>query len=297
MRSDIPLARDSSAILVMVLVAVMVFLAVLAAAGGLAINNALDRWSRDVTGTLTAQVPPVPGLGEDARKATDERVMRALDALRAHPGVATARALDEQELTALIEPWIGTGEVLRDLPMPRLIDITMHPGAMSGADINALADALRTAVPSATLDEHRLWLSRLLDLGEAVGLLGLTIVLVVGGATAVAVIHATHAGMVTHRTVIEVLHMIGAQDEYIARQFARHALRQGLKGGAGGFMLALPVLAGIGVLAGRIRGGLVPTVGLTGLDWLILATLPIAAAGLAMLTARLTVLRTLARMP
>jgi cell division transport system permease protein len=297
MRSDIPLARDSSALLVTALVAVMVFLAVLAAAGGLALDNVLDRWSRDVAGNLTAQIPPVPGLGEDARRATDDRVTRALEALRDQPGVASVRALSEEELTALIEPWIGTGEVVRDLPMPRLIDIALRPDAVGTVDPAAMAESLRRAVPGATLDEHRLWLSRLLDLGDAVGMLGIAVVLVVGAATAFAVIHATHAGMVTHRTVIEVLHMIGAQDDYIARQFARHALRQGLKGGAGGFMLALPVLAGIGWLAGRLEGGLIPTVGLTVLDWLILTMLPFAAAGLAMLTARLTVLRTLARMP
>ncbi|MQX35814.1 cell division protein FtsX [Roseospira navarrensis] len=297
MHTDLPLARDRSSTLVTVLVAVMVFLAVLAAAGGLALDNVLDRWTRDVAGNLTAQIPPVPGLGETAKAATDERVARALDVLRAQPGVASVRALSGEELTALIEPWIGAGEVLEDLPMPRLIDIVMRPDAVPEVDPAAMGEALRAAVPGATLDEHRLWLSRLLDLGQAVGLLGLTVVLVIGAATAVAVIHATHAGLATHRPVIEILHMIGAQDDYIARQFAAHALLQGLKGGAGGFMLALPVLAGIGVLVGRMKGGLVPSVGLTVVDWILLTTLPFAAAGLAMVTARLTVLRTLARMP
>ncbi|KAA5604497.1 cell division protein [Roseospira marina] len=297
MRSDLPLAGNRSSSLVTVLVGVMVFLAVLAAAGGLALNNVLDRWTHDVAGNLTAQIPPVPGLGEDARAATDARVARALEVLDAYPGVAAARALTEDELVTLIEPWIGSGEVLNDLPMPRLIDITMRPDALPGLDPGAMAQVLRTAVPGATLDEHRLWLSRLLDLGEAVGWLGVTVVLVVGLATAVAVVHATLAGLSTHRPVIEVLHMIGAQDDYIARQFAAHALRQGLKGGAGGFMLALPALAGLGLLAGRVKGGLVPTVGLSVLDWIVLTLLPFAAAGLVMLTARLTVLRTLARMP
>jgi len=297
MRTDLPLAHDKSTVLVTVLVAVMVFLAVLASAGGLALDNMLDRWTRDVAGNLTAQIPPVPGLGDDARAATDARVERALAVLRDQKGVAAVRALSEAELTALIEPWIGASEVLRDLPMPRLIDISMRPDALATFDVSEMAAVLREAVPDATLDEHRLWLSRLLNLGEAVGLLGLTVVLVVGAATTIAVIHATLAGLSTHRPVIEVLHMIGAQDDYIARQFASHALWQGLKGGAGGFVLALPALAGIGMLAGRMKGGLVPNVGLSVLDWIVLTTLPFAAASLAMVTARLTVLRTLARMP
>ncbi|WP_184434214.1 cell division protein [Roseospira goensis] len=297
MRTDLPLARDRAAVLVPVLVGIMVFLAVLAGAGALALDNVLDRWKRDVSGSLTAQVPPVPGIGEAARAATDDRVARAVAALRAQPGVAAVRALDRGELTALVEPWIGSGALLQDLPMPRLIDITLRPGAVDRVDPAAMAAALRAAVPEATLDEHRLWLARLMDLGEAIGGLALAVVLVVGAATAVAVVHATRAGLAVHRPVIEILHMIGAQDEYIARQFAGHALLQGLKGGLGGFMLAIPALAGVGLLADRIEGGLVPRVGLSPLDWAVLMLLPLGAAALAMLTARLTVLHTLARMP
>lgn len=296
MRSDIPLTRDRNARLVPVLIGVMVFLAVLAAAGALALDNVLDRWRGDVTGTLTAQIQAAPGLGAEARVATDRRVTLALETLRGHPAVVSARALDDAELTALVEPWIGAGELLDDLPMPRLIDITLRPGA--DADVPAdLARALAAAVPGASLDAHRLWLSRLMDLGEALGLLALTVVAVVGGATALAIIHATRAGLAAHRSVIEVLHLIGAQQDYIARQFARHALSQGLKGGLGGFMLALPALAGVGWLAGRVEGGLIPRVGLTPLDWVVLLLLPLGAAGLSMLTARLTVLHTLSRMP
>lgn len=297
MRTDLPLARDRVTALVPLLVGVMVFLAVLAAAGALALDNVLDSWRRDVSGSLTAQIPPVPGLGEATRAATDDRVARAVEELRGRPGIADVRALDDAELTALVEPWIGSADLIGDLPLPRLIDIQLKPGALQDLDIPALTEALQEVAPGATLDEHRLWLSRLMDLGDAVGVLGLVIVLVVGGATTVAVIHATLAGLAIHRPVIETLHTIGAQDDYIARQFAFHALMQGIKGGAGGFMLALPALAGLGVLIDRIEGGLMPGVRLSALDWGVLLTLPAGGAALAMLTARLTVLRTLARLP
>jgi len=296
MRSDIPLSRDQNARLVPVLVGVMVFLAVLAAAGALALGTMLDRWQRDVTGTLTAQIQPAPGLGAEAKAATDRRVALALEALRRQPAVAAARALSEAELTALVEPWIGPGELLDDLPLPRLIDIVLRPSA--GPDTpTAIARALSAAVPGTSLDAHRLWLARLMDLGDALGLLALAVVAVVGGATVVTVIHATRAGLTAHRQVIEVLHLIGAQQDYIARQFARHALKQGLKGGFAGFMLAVPALAGVGWLAGRVEGGLIPRAALSPVDWGLMFLLPVVAAGLSMLTARLTVLHTLSRMP
>ncbi len=297
MRTDLPLARDRVTALVPLLVGVMVFLAVLAAAGALALDNMLDGWRRDVSGSLTAQIPPVPGIGEAARVATDDRLDRALAVLREQPGVAQARALDESELTALVQPWIGAGELVRDLPLPRLIDIQLKPGALKDLDVAAMTAAVSAVAPGATIDEHRLWLSRLMDLGDAVGLLGVIVVLVVTAATAVAVVHATLAGLSMHRPVIETLHTIGAQDDYIARQFAWHAMMQGLKGGAAGFLLAVPALAGIGLLVDRIQGGLVPTVRLSLLDWGVLLILPVGGAALSMLTARLTVLHKLARLP
>jgi len=288
-RSDLPVARDASGRFLPWLVAIMVFLAAMALSGVMALDGMLDDWSRDLSGTLTVQVPP----GKTAED-TAARVERAVRLLQSTPGVRAATAVPDQRLADLLEPWLGSRELIADLPTPRLVDVDL--AADERPDMAGLAARLEDAVPGAVIDDHRVWLSKLIELAEALSALAWSVIALVALATAATVVHATRTALAVHRQQIEVLHLIGATDGYVARQFARRALWHGLLGGLGGLVLAWPALWGIGVLAQRLQGGLVPEVTLSSLDWLTLALLPLLAGLLAMVTARRTVRRPLARM-
>ncbi|MEO5375469.1 MAG: cell division protein [Alphaproteobacteria bacterium] len=294
-RSDLPLGHDTTSHFLPGMVGAMVFLAAIALAGAMVLQMVMDRWQRDVSGTLTVQVMPVTG--EPARAATEtgRRVDAAVEVLLATPGVGAARPLDQQQIAELLEPWLGSREVLVDLPVPRLIDVTIRPGF--SVDLVALGSRLTAVAPGTSLDDHQVWLSKLVRLGHGLELLALAVVGLVAAAMAATVVYATRTGLAVHRPVIEVLHLIGAQDDYIARQFAHRSLVLGLRGGLVGLALAGPVLGGIGWLTARMEGALVPDFSLGPLHWAALAALPVAAGYLAMLTARITVHRTLARMP
>ncbi|MBK1665546.1 cell division protein [Rhodospirillum rubrum] len=293
-RTDLPIAEDGSGRFLAIMVAVMVFLATLAMSGAMAVQTVVDRWNRDVSGTLTVQVMPAEGSPEESGKTTEEWVEQALVVLRADRAVADAQAIPIERLKALMEPWLGAADLVDDLPMPRLIDVTLKPD--TPFDLAALGRRLSEAVPGATLDDHRLWLAKLVNLAEALASLSLAVLVLVTAATSLAVVQATRTAMTTHRPAIEVLHMIGAHDAYIARQFAARSLVLGLIGGGTGLILALPAILGIGYLCRDIEGGFVPDVGLGAVHWLILVCLPLAGGLVAMLTTRVTVLRTLARM-
>lgn len=292
-RSDLPLKGDATSRFLPWLVALMVYLSAVAVAGAFVLGGLVSRWDHDVAGTLTVQVAPVPG--EAGEMLTDERVRQAVDLLRRTPGVKTARALDKQQIIALLEPWLGSAEVVRDLPLPRLIDVAVDPDARM--DLGDLADRLINAVPGASLDDHRVWLSRLINLSLTTQWVTIGIVVVIGGVTSATVVYATRTGMAVHKGVIEVLHLIGAHDDYIARQFADRAFSLGFSGGLLGLALAVPTLGAIGWAARRVEGGFLPSLSLPILGWVVIALLPLAAAGLSMYTARLTVHGTLARMP
>jgi cell division transport system permease protein len=289
-RSDLPVGSDASGRFLPWLVAIMVFLAAMALAGVLVLDGMLGAWSRDLSGTLTVQVPP-----GTAPEETAARVDRAVRLMQSTPGIRAAEAVPEQRLADLLEPWLGSRELIADLPTPRLIDVTLSDGARP--DIVALERRLAEAVPGAAIDDHRLWLSKLIDLAEGLRTLAWAVIALVALATATTVIHATRTALAVHRQQIEVLHLIGATDAYVARQFARRALWHGVLGGLGGLVLAGPALYGIGGLARGMKGGLVPEVALSGGDMAILALLPLMAGGLAMVAARRTVRRQLARMP
>ncbi len=292
-RSDLPLKGDAASRFLPWLVALMVFLVTVAVAACFVLDKVAASWDHDVAGTMTVQVAPVGGEGGDA--LTEARVRAAVDVMRRQAGVLAASPLSKDQILALLEPWLGSSDVIKDLPLPRLIDVTLAPDFQM--DMETVGKTLADQVPGATLDDHRIWLSRLINLSRTVEGLALATVALIGAVTAATIVYATRTGMAVHRETIEVLHLIGAHDDYIARQFADRAFGLGLIGGFLGLAMAIPVLSGIGWVARRMEGGFLPHLSLPILGFVVIAILPGIAAVLAMATARITVHRTLARMP
>lgn len=289
--SDIPLRRDGASRFLPWSIAFMVYLAVLSLAVAMLFDTAVSRWSAGFSGTLTVQVPAATLAGGDS----DARVKRAVGVLEATGGVSRIRVLARREIVALIAPWLGPGTISGDLPLPRLIDVTMVTA--NAVDLAALRARLGKTVPGATVDDHREWLSGLITFMRSVEIVAAGIVALTAVITALTVIFAARAGLAVHAHIIELLHLIGARDSYIARQFQRHALALGLWGGMLGLALAGVTLAGLAAIARAVETGLLPALTLSPAQWLTLAALPFVAAAIAMVTARLTVLRSLARMP
>jgi cell division transport system permease protein len=291
-RNDIPLRRDGTARFLPWLIAPTVYLAAIAIAFMLALGGALAEWDRGLTGTMTIEIPPGP--------TADANVTAAMKMLSGTPGIDSVVALDAASEGKLLQPFLGTAVAPGELDLPRLIDVRVVAGV--ALDIGALRTKLTAAAPGSVLDDHQQWLDRLYSLALAVEATALAIVAMVSAASVLTVIFTTHAGLAVHRDVIELLHMMGARDGYIARQFEREALRLGFAGGIGGLVLAAVTLWGVGhaaaavsILGEEVR--LLPSLHLLAWQWGALALLPVAAGLAAMITARLTVLRALARLP
>lgn len=293
-RSDLPFDQDATSRFLPWLVAPMVFLSAIALAGVFIVNGLLNRWDRDVSGTLTVEIAAAPGEAAESADRTRDRVDQALRLLRTTPGITNARALSQDQLVALLAPWLGNSDLLNEMPLPALIDVSIKPDA--SLDLGALAKTLEQTVPGASLDDHRVWLARLIDLSRGIEWLAIGVVVLIGGVTSATVYFATRTGMAIHQDVIEVLHLIGAPDDYIARQFADRAFRLGLKGGVFGLAFTLPILIALAVSARRIEGGFLADLSLPLSGWLAVLAAPAVAALLAMLTARATVHRTLAQL-
>ena len=290
-RSDLQLERDSLGRFLPWLIAFMVYLSFLAMAGMLSLNSLADRWNSGLSGTLTVQVPPT----ENSTIVTDEKRMVAiLTVLAGTPGVQRAERLNEDRMLELLKPWLGSGAVAGDLPLPQLIDVELESGAT--IDVPALQTRLAAISTGTLVDDHGAWLKRLLTLIATVQALATAVLAFIGLATIGTVVFTTRTGLAIHQDAIEVLHLIGAQDTYIARQFASRALMLGLKGGIISLILALPTLWGIGYLAGTLQSGVLPDLTLPITGWLVLISLPVAVALIAMVTARLTVMKTLRKM-
>ena len=289
-RSDLPLERDESSRFIPWIIALMVYLAALALAGALMAESAIGRWSQGLSGSLTVQI--MPSQDPDA-KAQQARVEAALALLRATPGIVAAEPLSDARVMQLLEPWLGPGGA-RDLPLPALIDVRLATGA--AIDLGALAARLAEAVPGTILDDHQRWLNELIMLGRSVELVAVVVLALIAAAAAAATVFGTRMALAVHRHVIDVMHLIGAQDVYVARQFQAHALGIGLRGGLTGLLFAATTLLAVEGLVRSDGTDFLPSLALQPWQWGTLALLPVATALIAMVTARVTVLRTLARM-
>ena len=169
-----------------------------------------------------------------------------------HPGIADVRPYTKEESAQLLEPWLGTGLVLDDLPIPRLIVVRLASGATP--DFAALRKALAAQVPGASSTIIARWIDRMRTMADTAVAGGLGMLALVLAATVLSVIFATRGAMATNRPIVEVLHFIGAKDGFIAGQFQRHFLLLGLKGGAIGGGAAI-VLFGLIQVAGKWLAG------------------------------------------
>ena len=287
LRSDLPLDRHSAGLFLPVIIGFMVFLAALALAGSMAVDNLLTHWRGTIEAAFTVQLPPVNG--ENAA-ATSDRPGRVLSALTGEPGIRSAIPLSEADKARLLEPWLGADTARLDLPLPDLIAVTTQPG--STIDLGALATKLQAISPGAVVDDHGHWRAAIAKAAEAANLALLGLLLLIGLAAALTVVFVARAGLAAHRRVIEILHLVGAHDGYVAGQFQRHAFSRGLAGG----LVGAAVAAAIVVAAGRwLPGYDSAALTLGPMQWLAVALLPLAGALLAMATARYTVLRSLRR--
>jgi cell division transport system permease protein len=214
-------------------IAIMTFLAALAAGVAMLVADAAGNWQAEVAREVTVQVRPLPGRDIEADVAAAAAIMRQ------SAGIADVRAYTRQESAELVEPWLGSGITLGDLPIPRVIVVKLLPGG--AANFADLRKALAAQVPGASLDDHRSWIDRMRTMAETAVATGMAILSLVIAVTVLSVSFATRGAMASNRTTIEVLHYVGATDRFIASQFQRHFLVLGLKGGAigGGAAMAL----------------------------------------------------------
>ncbi len=287
---DLPLAKDPTARFLLLITAVMVYLAALALAGALVASDMAQRWDSGLTGSLTVQIMPQSGPGA---VPLAERLEKTLGILRATAGVKSAAALPASQISRLLEPWLGP-EAASDplLPVPALVDVTID----APVDVAALKERLK-GVSGATLDDHAAWLAELRAFAGSVKMAAGGVVLLVSGAALMSVVFAVRAGLAIHGNVVKLLHLMGATDHYVSRQFEAHVLGLCLRGGAIGLALAALTLLGVGHTAGSLRASLLPDASLALWQWLSLLLVPLIACVLAILTARRTVLRTLESMP
>ncbi|WP_369026202.1 cell division protein FtsX [Qipengyuania sp. RANM35] len=269
--------------------AIMVALTVLAAGGGLALANLVERAGGDLAGGATVQIV-------DANRETRAaQAQAAVAVLSDDPVVATVSLLPDDQVEKLLEPWLGAGASDENLPLPSLIDLRFREEA-NEALIEGLRGKLARVAPSARIDAQSTWLAPVLRALSTLRWMSLGLVLLLAFTGAAAVWLAARNALGTNRDTIEIVHLLGGNDDQIARIFQRSILLDAIAGGALGLVLGSGAVLLMGAQFAALDSGLVAGGGLGTTDWIILATVPLFAVAIAVYTARMTVLSSLGRM-
>lgn len=275
-------------------VAIMCFLACLTAGAVWMIKQSADAWLKDIASEVTVQVEPKDKA--DIEKSVGEVVTF----LQKQPGIIAAKPLDLAASSELLEPWLGTSDVLKSLPVPRLIAIEID--RVTPPDLANIGTVLGRDFTGVTLDDHRRWQQQIRAVTGSFAVGGLAILALVAAATMAIIVSATKSAMASNREIVEVLHFVGATDKFISREFEKHFLRLGIKAGIVGAGLAMLVFLGMPAIMELLGGGAVSAVemqrliGTGSLDpagYVLLGMVVVIIAALCMITSRIGVYRIL----
>ncbi len=274
-------------------VAIMAFLASMTTGAVLLVRASAAEWQSDVSSEITVQVRPVPG------RDMERDIAAVTEAVRTSPGILDVHPFTAEESAKLLEPWLGTGLSLDELPVPRMIVARVTPG--ESIDLANLRQRVAKAAPTASVDDHRAWIERMRTMTGATVAAGLAVLALVIIATVISVSFATRGAMAANRPIVEVLHFVGAGDRFIANRFLRHFLRLGLEGGAIGGGAAMLVFGITEQISGWFSGtpvgdqfaALLGTFSLRPLGYLALAAQALLIAAITAWSSRRTLFATL----
>lgn len=217
-------------------IAIMTFLSCLTLGAVTLVRDTASTWQTQIAREATIQIKPADGLDMEAALSGAQRIASGF------AGVRSASIVGQDATLRLLEPWLGTGFNLEELPVPRLVIVTIDP--VAPPDFAALRAALAEAVPQASLDDHRTWVDRLIAMANTTVTIGVSVLILMLSATTLAIVFATRGAMAGNGHIIEVLHFVGAEAGFIARQFRRHFLLTGMKGALAGGLAATIVFVG-----------------------------------------------------
>jgi cell division transport system permease protein len=269
-------------------IAVMLFLTTLALVSAVTLGNGLDNWSRGLTTSLSVQV--ISADPDDRAQKTDQ----ALKMLRATPGIEFAGNVTDAEVMELLSPWLGELPSDSGLPIPTLIEIRLI--SPDSVNIPALKQRLTSISPDIRLDDHQAWMIQIFKLATSIRWILAIVVFMIILSTISIVIFGCRAGLATHKESIEIMHMLGAEDNLIAKAFDERYMLHGLKGGIAGTLIAAITLYALSNIVASLGAGLISAIipQSASLWWLLI--LPLATCLMTMFTARFTTKRALSKL-
>ncbi len=293
---DLPFGHNEDSRFLIILIALMSFLAVLSAGGNLALNEMTHRWSSGLENKATIEISAeTPDGNLLSQKTIQSETRKTAENLKNHQFVSSVRILSHEEIRSLLSPWLGGELILQDIPLPGLISVDLK--GINNETLKQFNADLYKISKYARLETHHEWLSDLIAFTSTLRNLALLITLLIGCIIVTSVAAGMHARLAIHKKEVELLHHMGATDNYIALQFQRHAMALSLGGSFIGTITGIIIITIVGVLSSNAPTPFIPALQIGGPSLLLLFLIPVITTLIAIATSRFTVLRKLSEMP
>ncbi len=270
-------------------IAIMMFLTLLAAAAGMTLANGARQGSDDLAQRATLQIIESDPAARSAQRAAVAKKLRDF------PGISEVTSVPDAHVRDMLEPWLGKGVIDADIPVPALVDIRFA-AVPNAATLRKLQTTLAPLAPVTRLDTHSSWMAPFFALMSSLVWLAAAILILLLIATSAVVVLAVRSALNTHRETILIMHMMGGTDVQAARLFQRRVALDALLGGVLGFAAATIIVLTLGNRFADIEPGLLADASLPWYGWVGLALIPLAVTAMAMLMARWTVMSALKKM-
>lgn len=294
-RKEIPLDDEETSLFMYVLTSIYMYLFIVVLAIVMAVNAMATSWENDIMGALTVQIIPV----EDENKHIDsektlEQQNKVLQFMENVSGVKSVRVLSSEDIEKLMTPWLGNKVDISELPIPALLDVGLKDDGSINYD--EVTRGLKQITPNATIDNHRLWLNRLLKFASSLKNMAMLVLLMVAGICALSIYYSTRTSLWINKESLEILHVVGATDQYIAKQYALNYAKIGFFSGIMGLLVAIPCIILVGKYGISTGSGLINGAKLSAVAWIVIMITPLFSSGYSMMTSYLTVRKSLEKL-
>ena len=246
-RYDLPLNNNASNKFIKMLIGLMTVLLIFALSGAFALSEIANRWSSGLEGKATIEIPAKDINGvllspEEVKKQASHIKISLED----NKAVKNSHILKEDEILDLIEPWLGNSINEQTTTLPGIISLSFYKQAE--IDFQDIEKTIQEIAPQARLDTHQSWLSDILRLTSTLRFAAYIIVFVISITTIVAIAGAVRTRLSAYKEELELLHLMGAGDNYISKQLQRHTMILALQGSIIGLITGVILLFIIGLI-------------------------------------------------
>ncbi|MBO5997891.1 MAG: FtsX-like permease family protein [Alphaproteobacteria bacterium] len=269
----------------------MTFVAALTLFASMSLNNIISHWNEVISGSLTIQQPTYDLNGLDRQSEALKELDTIQEFLKQQPFVESVHILNNDEMEKLMSPWLENLSALNELPIPKLVDVTLKKDVPFSLDV--FRNNINALAPYAQVDSHRIWLSHLMDIAKGIQRTILVIISLLILTTAFTVIYTTRSSLLVQESTLELLQLMGAKDWSISFGVATNSFTRGFCGALVGLLFSLPIVAIVITLVNSTPDSLFAQGALSLHQWIIVGLLPLIVATLSFVTALLTGIRKL----